>query len=478
MKDNRFYSLDALRGVAILLMIFSGTIPFGGTLPAWMYHAQVPPPDHKFVPTLPGITWVDLVFPFFLFSMGAAFPFAYLKRLQSGISKPKIAGQILFRGFLLAFFAIVLQHFKPYAMNPSPTSYEWSIGLLGFVLMFFFFLKYPDKINVKISIAAKFLALALIVFILSFLQYKKGDSTEGFNLFRSDIIILVLANVAVSGGIIWLLTKDNILPRLAVLAFLLACRLTYNLPDSPASYLWNFNSIFGFKINWLYQFYFHQYLFIVIPGSIIGDLSYKYLYLFNRDIKFENKLEKNRLILFAFFSFAIIVLNVILLFSRALYINLFLSVLTIIILRILLVKYYSDISKFLKTFLNWGTFWLMLGLFFEAYEGGIKKDKSTLSYYFVTSGLAIFCLNFLIITIDIFKKRFGFKTIILSGQNPMIAYVGVSHLIQPIIGITGLSFIYEYTKTAFLGVVRGAMITWLDALIASTLSKFKIFWRT
>ncbi|MCS2621073.1 DUF5009 domain-containing protein [Bacteroides thetaiotaomicron] len=28
------------------------------------------PPDHIFNPSLPGITWVDLVFPFFLFTDG------------------------------------------------------------------------------------------------------------------------------------------------------------------------------------------------------------------------------------------------------------------------------------------------------------------------------------------------------------------------------------------------------------------------
>lgn len=42
----RFEALDALRGLAILMMVLSGTIPFDGALPGWMYHAQLPPPDH------------------------------------------------------------------------------------------------------------------------------------------------------------------------------------------------------------------------------------------------------------------------------------------------------------------------------------------------------------------------------------------------------------------------------------------------
>ena len=80
--QQRNQSLDTLRGFAILTMVLSGSIAFGDVLPAWMYHAQVPPPDHKFVPTLAGITWVDLVFPFFLFALGNAMAFV-IPRLEA-----------------------------------------------------------------------------------------------------------------------------------------------------------------------------------------------------------------------------------------------------------------------------------------------------------------------------------------------------------------------------------------------------------
>ena len=78
---NRSLSLDALRGIAILLMVFSSRIPFG-VLPEWMYHAQVPPPKHIFDGTIPGISWGDLVFPYFLFAMGAAIPLALHSRME------------------------------------------------------------------------------------------------------------------------------------------------------------------------------------------------------------------------------------------------------------------------------------------------------------------------------------------------------------------------------------------------------------
>ena len=56
-NPKRAYALDALRGLAILGMLLSGQLPFGEfSLPSWMYHAQVPPPDHVWNGNLPGIT--------------------------------------------------------------------------------------------------------------------------------------------------------------------------------------------------------------------------------------------------------------------------------------------------------------------------------------------------------------------------------------------------------------------------------------
>ena len=131
MKTDRALGLDALRGFAILTMFLSGLIPFG-VLPDWMYHAQVPPPQHIFNPNLPGITWVDLVFPFFLFSMGAAIPLALSRRLDQNPPVWKTLLGIFQRGFLLAFFAIYVQHLRPYTLNPEPTTLTWLHALFAF----------------------------------------------------------------------------------------------------------------------------------------------------------------------------------------------------------------------------------------------------------------------------------------------------------------------------------------------------------
>ena len=106
--NKRIATIDILRGIAIFGMILCGNIGFNSGLPGWMFHCQTPPPTYAFDPTNVGITWVDLVFPFFLFTMGAAFPLSMRKKLDNGTSKWTIAGNLFRRWLTLTIFALVL----------------------------------------------------------------------------------------------------------------------------------------------------------------------------------------------------------------------------------------------------------------------------------------------------------------------------------------------------------------------------------
>ncbi len=95
----------------------------------------------------------------------------------------------------------------------------------------------------------------------------------------------------------------------------------------------------------------------------------------------------------------------------------------------------SQLLDLYKKLFSWGTFWLLLGLAFESYEGGIRKDHPTLSYYFVTSGLAFMSLVSFSIISDYWKKSKYVNLLIENGQNPMIAYIAGSNFVMPILGI-------------------------------------------
>ena len=84
-----------------------------------------------------------------------------------------------------------------------------------------------------------------------------------------------------------------------------------------------------------------------------------------------------------------------------------------------------------------GFFWLGLGLALEAFEGGIKKDYATFSYFFVTSGLA----SFVLIAAGIAMRRLNvrFSALVKCGQNPMVAYTAAGFLIMPLLTLLHLA---------------------------------------
>lgn len=467
---KRADALDALRGFAIITMILSGSIPFSGpaALPGWMYHAQLPPPDHVFNPNVPGITWVDLVFPFFLFAMGAAFPFALRKRIEHGVPYWKLSLQTIQRGFLLVVFALFLQHSKPYVLSGNPETFHWIIGLVGFVILFLIYYRYPQNVNKKVILAIKIITGIGAVILFSQLTYTKGS---GFLLSRSDIIILVLANVALFGSIIWLFTKDSLLIRLSILAFLLAFRITHNIEGSWTAWIWNLT-----PTPEIYKFYFLQYLFIVIPGTIAGDLFYKWMKSSPEGNESESKAHYIYLFLICV---GIVILNLFGLYSRQLALNLIGNIIFLSVGLVLLKNSNSQLLDLYKKLFSWGTFWLLLGLTFESFEGGIKKDQSTLSYYLVTSGLAFMALISFSIISDYWKKSRYVNLLIENGQNPMIAYIAGSNFVMPILALTGLSSILNYLLiNPWLGFLKGFIFTLLAALVTSFFTKKKIYWRS
>ena len=119
------------------------------------------------------------------------------------------------------------------------------------------------------------------------------------------------------------------------------------------------------------------------------------------------------------------------------------------------------------------------GLFFEAYEGGIRKDYATYSYYFVSSGLAFLSLLAFSIIGDVYTAEKGLKPLVMAGKNPMIAYVGVNLVVNPLLNLTGLmEYVNLLNENAWLGFLRGVLLTSVVVAMTMFFSKLKWFWRT
>lgn len=470
---KRADALDALRGFAILMMVLSGLIPRDGTFPAWMYHAQVPPPTYVFNPNLPGLTWVDLVFPIFLFSLGASIPLALSRLLSKGWRYIQIFLFILKRGFLLGTFAIVLQHFRPNIINSSEESPEkWWMALCGFLILFLMYSRWPKFVPKLLRQFITITGWTLCFVVLSRLEYPDGSK---FSLERSDIILIVLTNMAVFGSIIWLFTKSNWWLRLALLGILLGLRFSAS-EDGWVREFW-----FASPLPWIFRFDYLKYLFIVVPGTVVGDLIVKWMKNSetNNDDSLVETWPASRFLIIAVLMLSIDLILLIGLQSRLILQTTLMSAVLCGSGWLLFKQPGNQMENLLNKLYISGVYWLALGLAFEPFQGGIKKDSATLSYFFITTGMSIFLLIMLTIMGDYWQQKKALGIFINNGQNPMIAYVAFGNLVLPIFKLTGWhEEIAEVSQTSWAGFWVAFIYTLIVALIVTIFSRLKLFWRT
>jgi len=88
LTTQRILSIDAFRGITILVMIFVNELAGVQGIPAWMKHVAA---DDD------AMTFVDVVFPAFLFIVGMSIPFAINTRKAKGDSVLQLQGHIAFR---------------------------------------------------------------------------------------------------------------------------------------------------------------------------------------------------------------------------------------------------------------------------------------------------------------------------------------------------------------------------------------------
>jgi predicted acyltransferase len=476
---RRVHALDALRGIAILMMILSGVVP--GTYPAWMHHAQVPPPNEVFNPNIAGITWVDLVFPFFLFCLGAAIPLSLGRRMEKGDPWWKLTWGVIQRFLLLGLFAVYVAQIRPFSFDPPYTTTSWARALAAFAALFAILVRMPATWPKPVKPGIRFLGWAVAAGLMYTLHRGNG---KGFDPQDSDIIIMILANVVWGVSLVWALSRNNTVMRLGYMAFLMAIRLAGDVPGwvnrvwtaSPEHWLY-VHHLFPVDGPWLFHQGYTGLMFIAIPGTIIGDLLVKWM---KAPVDEGTGWSVGRWSAIATLSFALFPILIWGLFTRHVVEVAIIAVIVGATIRYLAAKPALAAERLIHDVAAWGAFWLALGLVFEPYEHGIHKDPATMSYYFVSAGLACFVLISFTIVMDVFKKVWMLRLLSDNGQNPMMAYVGLTNLVQPLIFIVGLKpwidkqCLNNDNMSFFLSAVEVVLV----ALVVSAFSRKKIYFRT
>ena len=456
-SSKRIITIDILRGITIFAMILCANIGFDSNLPAWMFHAQTPPPTYAFNPDVPGITWVDLVFPFFLFTMGAAFPLAMRKKLERGVSRWEVSGSLFKRWLTLTIFAIVLGNAYQIGASTRPEIIKGLFSIVLWGVMFMSLVRLPDERNSRLINNIGLLMLIAMAVI--------GVDYMGLSLSRwkSDIIIMILANIAIFGGLIWMFTKDNMRLRWLILFFIAALKALSSYAPQALEWVPSFSGI-----GWFFNWEFLQYLLIAMAGSIVGDKLLEH----SRN---PQGADIDRLhITAACIALAAMILQLWGLFTRNVLADFIISAAMGIVFVALTYK-----RRNIVTWLGYFGFAFMLaGIIFDPIDGGITKDHCNLSYMLTTTGMTALTGAFVLVL----ELKWHIKGRGLSGcgQNPMLAYTVTNFLTGPVLAMCGIGAWLNTmcTGSPFWGMVRGLVYTLLMVAVTCFFTKKKLFWRS
>ena len=454
---KRIVTIDILRGITIFAMILCANIGYNSDLPAWMFHGQTPPPDYGFDPSVKGITWVDLVFPFFLFTMGAAFPLAMRKKLESGTSKWEMAGTLFRRWITLTVFAIALGNaYKISWLSPRPDHVKLIFNIVLWVVMFLALVRIKDEKKGKlINNAGLFLTVVMAVISVDYM---------GITLDRgSDVIIMILANIAIFGGLIWMFTRDNLRLRWLILVFIIALKALSSY--APQALTWVPSTE---CVGWFFSWNFLQYLVIALAGSIVGDMLQKH------SLSGETvNIDKHHLGA-ACIALAAMFVQLWGLFTR--------QVLADFIISAVLAAAFVALTWKRRNIMTWlgyfGFGFMLVGIIFDPLDGGITKDYCNLAYMLTTTGMTALTGAFVLaLELKWNIKGRGFSG---CGQNPMLAYTVTTFFTGPILALCGFGAWIDTmcVGSPFWGIVRGLVYTLAMVAVTCYFSKKKLFWRS
>ena len=469
-SNDRSLAIDALRGYAIITMVLSATV-VGGILPGWMYHCQEPPPTHAYDATIAGVTWVDLVFPAFLFAMGAALPFSAGKRREQGASMWTLVGQIIGRAVLLTYFAILVQHFYPYVTSGGEQTWRhWLMALACFAAMFAMFMRLPKRLPAWLRVTIQMSALVLGLVAMLAMRYPDGT---GFDPHRSNIILLIMANVALWGSLLYLFTMGRERLRWVLLLMLAALFLSSTVKGS-----WAETALKWTPLDWFYQPWMLKYLFIVIPAAHAGELVRQSL---GQSPSPQAPLkggEKATSLLLVSCILLLIISNLALLYTRQVLLNMAVSAALLLVGWLVLRRGQGFVALWRGLFAL-GAALLVTGLLIEPFEGGIKKDPPAFSYLLVMGALSCFLLIAFSVVCDAWKCRRATRFLTMSGQNPMVAYVASDLCVIPLLQMTGIWPLFAiFAASPWLGFLQGVILTSLAVGVTMLFTRLGCLWRT
>jgi heparan-alpha-glucosaminide N-acetyltransferase len=217
-ENNRICSIDIMRGLTLVLMLFVNDLYMPG-VPAWLGHRAA---------DFDGMGLADWVFPGFLFMVGMAIPFSIGNRIAKGENTYSLVRHIVIRSVSLLIIGVLsLNSGRVNAEFTGMSENLWSILML--IGVFLIWNKYTENDKNFFTIAGlRFAGIALLVFLV--FRFRSGQMVNNGSLITSwwGILGLIGWGYLVS-ALIYLAIRDNIPNTAVALLFFLTLNILSKL---------------------------------------------------------------------------------------------------------------------------------------------------------------------------------------------------------------------------------------------------------
>jgi hypothetical protein len=181
---TRILSIDVLRGLDMALMIFVNELAGVHGLPWWTYHAQT---------QWNTMTYVDMVYPGFLFLVGMSLPIAIRARLKRNPSQRSLWSHVVERSFSLWVLGLILANGSkavPALMHGLSRRWWELLGVLGCSL---FLLVDPSKgKRAGLYKGLRYLGVAMVIFCyVIFRRNARGGGVAWIDFSYPEILGLI-----------------------------------------------------------------------------------------------------------------------------------------------------------------------------------------------------------------------------------------------------------------------------------------------
>jgi len=194
----RVVSIDIFRGLTMAVMIFVNQLSDVRGLPWWTYHAHAQEDV---------MTYVDMVFPFFLFIVGMSMPLSIAQRLKRNASLPALWLHVLIRVLGLLVLGLILANAEK--CDPAQMPIGGSVwALIGLLSAGLYLNVYPksDRFSVYFRIL-RILGLVGVVAMFAIFRRTTHDGHTAWIDFSYPEILGLIALSYLAAAILYIPTR-------------------------------------------------------------------------------------------------------------------------------------------------------------------------------------------------------------------------------------------------------------------------------